>query len=513
MEGSIVWILTAFAIYLLFMVAIGLVYAKKNENAEDYFLGGRQLSGPVAALSAQASDMSGWLLMGLPGSVYAFGTGQSWIAIGLFIGTVCNWLFISKRLRRYTIRANNALTLPTYFENRFHDKKRVLLFISSVTIVIFFLVYTASALAAGGKLFTSVFGVDYKIALTIGAAVILIYTFMGGFLAVCVTDFVQGSLMLVALLVVPLVAYGVVSADFSAVLEASGVAGGAPAYLSLFSNGGKPYGFVDIISQVAWGLGYCGMPHILVRFMAVKDEKELSKSKGIAIVWVALSLLFACIIGVLGRAYLYPEVLTDGAEENVFIEMIIKMFTQQYGLPIIGGLFLCGVLAAIMSTADSQLLVSASSVAEDIYRGVLKKDADDKTVLNMSRVTVFVIAVLAYIIALNPNSSIMGLVSNAWAGLGSAFGPIVLLSLFWKRTNFQGAVAGIVVGALTVIIWDYLPLVSGQTPGTVTGLYSLAIGFALSLLAIIGVSLATPAPSEEILQEFDDVVNNRNIEG
>lgn len=512
MEGSIIWILAAFAIYLIFMVVIGVICARKNENAEDYFLGGRKLSGAVAALSAQASDMSGWLLMGLPGSVYALGTGQSWIAIGLFIGTVCNWLFISKRLRRYTIRANNALTLPTYFENRFHDRKRVLLFISSVTIVIFFLVYTASALAAGGKLFNSVFGIEYKIALTIGTVVILIYTFMGGFLAVCTTDFVQGTLMLVGLLVVPLAAYGMISGNVSDVLDASGVAGGSAAYLSLTSNGGKPYGLIDIISQVAWGLGYCGMPHILVRFMAVRDEKELNKSKGIAIVWVALSLAFACVIGVLGRAYLYPGLLTDGAEEKVFIEMIIKLFTADYHLPIVGGLFLCGILAAIMSTADSQLLVSASSVAEDIFRGIIKKDADDKTVLNMSRITVLVIAVLAYIIALNPNSSIMGLVSNAWAGLGAAFGPTVLLSLFWKRTNFQGAVAGIITGALTVLIWDYIPLVNGQTPGSVTGLYSLAIGFALSLLAIVIVSLMTPPPSAEMLEEFDDVVNNRNIE-
>lgn len=513
MTGSIVWILAAFAAYLLLMIVIGFVCAKKNENAEDYFLGGRQLSGPVAALSAQASDMSGWLLMGLPGSVYALGTGQAWIAIGLFIGTVCNWLFISKRLRRYTIRAGNALTLPTYFENRFHDKKRVLLFISSVTIVIFFLVYTASALAAGGKLFTSVFEVDYKIALTIGAAVILIYTFMGGFLAVCVTDFVQGSLMLVALLAVPLIAYGAVSADFTSLLDASRPVGGASEYMNLFSNGGKPYGLVDIISQVAWGLGYCGMPHILVRFMAVKDEKELAKSKGIAIAWVALSLFLACAIGVLGRVYLYPTMLEGGAQENVFIEMIIKMFTVNFRLPFVGGLFLCGVLAAIMSTADSQLLVSASSVAEDIYRGVLKKDADDKTVLRMSRITVLVIAVLAYIIALNPNNSIMGLVSNAWAGLGAAFGPIVLLSLFWKRTNFEGAVSGIIVGALTVIVWDYIPVAAGQTLGAATGLYSLAIGFALSLFAIVIVSLLTPAPSDEILQEYDDVLMNRNIEG
>ena len=402
MRDSLGWIILAFALYLLMMLVIGVVYAKKNSNAEDYFLGGRQLNGFVAALSAQASDMSGWLLMGLPGSVYALGTGQAWIAIGLFIGTVCNWLFISGRLRRYTIRANNALTLPTYFENRFHDKKRILLLISSVTIVIFFLVYTASALAAGGKLFNSVFGLDYKVALTIGACVILIYTFMGGFMAVCVTDFIQGSLMLIGLLVVPLVAWGMVGTEnIASVLELSNAPGGADGFLSLIRDGSGTYSAVDIISQLAWGLGYCGMPHILVRFMAVKDEKELKKSKGVAIGWVALSLLFAVIIGVIGRVYLYPVVLADGAEENVFIEMIIKMFAQDIKAPIIGGIFLCGILAAIMSTADSQLLVSASSMAEDIFKGVIKKDADEKTVLNISRVTVFVIAILAYLIALN----------------------------------------------------------------------------------------------------------------
>lgn len=509
MSGSIIWIVVAFALYLLVMVIIGAAYARKNNNAEDYFLGGRRLNGFVAALSAQASDMSGWLLMGLPGSVYALGTGQSWIAIGLFIGTVCNWLFISGRLRRYTIRANNALTLPTYFENRFHDKKRILLLISSITIVIFFLVYTASALAAGGKLFHSVFGLDYKIALTIGACVILIYTFMGGFLAVCTTDFIQGNLMLVGLLVVPLIAWGLVgNGNIAAALEQSGVSGGAAGFLSLVNDGTGRYSAVDIISQLAWGLGYCGMPHILVRFMAVKDEKELKKSKGIAIGWVALSLLFAVIIGVVGRAYLYPEVLSGGAEENVFIHMIIKLFTQDMNAPIIGGIFLCGILAAIMSTADSQLLVSASSMAEDIFKGVIKKDADDRTVLRISRITVLAIAVIAYIIALDPNNSIMGLVSNAWAGLGAAFGPTVLMSLYWRRANLQGAVAGITVGALTVIVWDYIPLVSGQTLGAVTGLYSLAIGFALSLAAIIAVSLLTPAPCKEMLREFDDVKNN-----
>lgn len=367
MSDSIGWIIVAFVLYLLAMVAIGALCSKKNNTTEDYFLGGRKLGGWVAALSAQASDMSGWLLMGLPGSIYALGTGQAWIAIGLFIGTVLNWLFISGRLRRYTIRANNALTLPTYFENRFHDKKRILLFISSVTIVVFFLVYTASALAAGGKLFNSVFNVDYRIALTIGAIVILAYTFLGGFLAVCTTDFIQGTLMLIALLVVPIAALAIVNpANIVSALDASEVAGGSSAFLSLFSNGGEPYRAVDIISGLAWGLGYCGMPHILVRFMAVKNEKELNKSKGVAIIWVFLSLMLACVIGIVGRAYLLPDVLVGGEEEKVFINMIIKLFTSDIKAPIVAGIFLCGILAAIMSTADSQLLVSASSVAEDI---------------------------------------------------------------------------------------------------------------------------------------------------
>lgn len=508
--NSMGWIILAFALYLLLMVVVGAICAKKTNSTEDYFLGGRKLGGFVAALSAQASDMSGWLLMGLPGSIYALGTGQAWIAIGLFIGTVLNWLFISGRLRRYTIRANNALTLPTYFENRFHDKKRILLFISSVTIVVFFLVYTASALAAGGKLFNSVFNIDYKIALTIGAVVILTYTFMGGFLAVCTTDFIQGTLMLIALLVVPVLALTMVGAEnVIAQIDASGVEGGSAAFLSLFSNGGQPYRAVDIISGLAWGLGYCGMPHILVRFMAVRNEKELNKSKTVAIIWVFLSLVLACVIGIVGRAYLYPEILSGGEEEKVFINMIINLFNHDVALPIIGGIFLCGILAAIMSTADSQLLVSASSVAEDIFKGIMKKDAKEETVFKISRITVFVIAILAYLIALNPNSSIMGLVSNAWAGLGAAFGPTVLLSLYWKRTNFQGAVAGIVSGALTVIVWDYLPMINGTTLGSVTGLYSLAVGFFISLAAIVIVSLLTPAPAREITEEFDDVSQKR----
>lgn len=515
MGSSTIWVLIAFAFYILVMLVIGAMYAGKTKNSEDYFLGGRNLNGWVAALSAQASDMSGWLLMGLPGSIYAAGTGQAWIAIGLFIGTVLNWLFVASRLRRYTIRANNSLTLPSYLENRFHDKKRILLVISSTVIVIFFLVYTASALTAGGKLFSSVFGINYKLALTIGAAVILIYTFLGGFLAVCTTDFIQGTLMLVALLLVPIVAYFIAGPEnFIGLINDSGVQGGASSYLNIMHDSGKQVSAVYIISQLAWALGYFGMPHILIRFMAVSDEKELKKSKVIAIVWVALSLVFAIFIGIVGRAYLYPEVLgstTDITSENVFIEMIKNVFMEDVHMAFVGGLFLCGILAAIMSTADSQLLVTASSVAEDLYKGVLDKKASDKKVLAVSRVTVLVVAVVAYMIALNPDSSVMTLVSDAWAGFGAAFGPIVLLSLYWKRTNLSGAIAGIVSGAATVIIWDYIPCMKGvdgmETLAVHTGLYSLAIGFVISLVSIILFSLITKAPSEEILQEFEDMKN------
>ena len=469
------------------------------------------MGGWVVALSAQASDMSGWLLMGLPGSVYALGTGQMWIAVGLFLGTVANWLIISGRLRRYTIVANNSLTLPAYFENRFHDKKRILLGISSVVIVIFFLVYTASAFASGGKLFSTVFGCSYHVSLTIGAVIILAYTFMGGFMAVCTTDFIQGMLMLVALVTVPVVAFALMGGNVEPALEQTGVS--AANFLNVMKNGDNNFTAVEIISQLAWGLGYCGMPHILVRFMAVKNQKELNKSKGIAIIWVALSLAFAVVIGVLGRAYLYPTILgaDGGSTEIVFIEMIKQVFTVDIRLPIVAGLFLCGILAAIMSTADSQLLVTASSMSEDIYKGIIKKDATEEKVMKMSRYTVLGVAVLAYLIAWDPNSSIMGLVSNAWAGLGAAFGPTVLMSLFWKRCNLQGAVAGIVSGGLTVIVWDYIPLVAGQTLGTVTGLYSLAIGFLISIVLIVVVSLCTKAPDASIVAEFERVASDEEI--
>ena len=511
MNSTTLWILGTFIAYMLMMLLIGAAYMKTGKSSEEYFLGGRSLGGWVVALSAQASDMSGWLLMGLPGSVYALGTGQMWIAVGLFLGTVANWLIISGRLRRYTIVANNSLTLPAYFENRFHDKKRILLGISSVVIVIFFLVYTASAFTSGGKLFSTVFGCSYHVSLTIGAVIILAYTFMGGFMAVCTTDFIQGMLMLVALVTVPVVAFALMGGNVGPALEQTGVS--AANFLNVMKNGENNFSAVEIISQLAWGLGYCGMPHILVRFMAVKNQKELNKSKGIAIIWVALSLAFAVVIGVLGRAYLYPTILgaDGGSTEIVFIEMIKQVFTVDIRLPIVAGLFLCGILAAIMSTADSQLLVTASSMSEDIYKGIIKKDATEEKVMKISRYTVLGVAVLAYLIAWDPNSSIMGLVSNAWAGLGAAFGPTVLMSLFWKRCNLPGAVAGIASGGLTVIIWDYIPLIGGQTLGTVTGLYSLAIGFLISIVLIVVVSLCTKAPDASIIAEFERVASDEEI--
>ena len=502
-------ILIAFAAYLLFMIGIGVWSMKQTKDADDYFLGGRGLSGPVAALSAQASDMSGWLLMGLPGSVYALGTGQAWIAIGLGLGTIANWLIIAKPLRSYTIVANNSMTLPEFFGNRYHDKKKILLGISSAIIVIFFLVYTASALASGGKLFNSVFGLDYHVALVIGAVVILVYTFMGGFLAVCTTDFVQGSMMLIALLVVPIIAWGYVSGSFTDLLTQSGV--NASGFLSLTHNGDHPITAVEVISNLAWGLGYCGMPHILIRFMAIKNEKELKKSSTIAIIWVVLSLALAVLIGLIGRAFLMPVILgeTAGAAsaEYVFIEMIKKVFMEKLPLAFVGGLFLCGILAAIMSTADSQLLVCSSSVSADIYKDIMKPDASTQQVLKIGRITTVVVALLAIAIAWDPNSSIMGLVSNAWAGLGAAFGPLVVMSLFWKRTNLPGAIAGLVSGAGTVLIWDYLPLMNGQTIGAVTGLYSLAVGFVVSIVCIVIVSLLTKAPDQSVLDEFEAYKN------
>lgn len=523
------WILAAFCVYMLGMLIIGITSSKKNKNADDYFLGGRNLGGWVAALSAQASDMSGWLLMGLPGAIYAAGTNQVWIAVGLFIGTVFNWLFIAGKLRRYTIKAGNSMTIPEYLSNRFRDDKKILMAISAIVIVIFFLVYTASAFAAGGRLFALVTDLDYHQALTLGAIVILAYTFLGGFIAVCKTDFIQGALMLVGILAVPITAVMVMGAGEVAdniinSLKTDGITTTSSDFLNVLKSGDQPIKFIDVCSQLAWGLGYCGMPHILVRFMAIRDEKELSKSKKVAIGWVLLSLGVACVIGVIGRAYCDPTLLRGNDSENVFIEMIKKLFFEDVNLPLIGGIFLCCILAAIMSTADSQLLVSSSSVSKDLCKGVFFKNLSEKTVMLISRITVVGIAIIAFIIAWNPDSSIMDLVSDAWAGLGAAFGPTILMSLYWKRTNLAGAAAGMISGAATVIFWDYIKIFETTalndegvevtkmiTTYEKTGVYSLLVGFFISLLFIVVVTLVTKPVSDEVVQEFEDVKNG-NVE-
>lgn len=511
-------VLCAFIAYMIIMIVIGFVCSKGNKNNEDYFLGGRNLGSWTAAMSAQASDMSGWLLMGLPGAVYLAGTGEAWIAVGLLIGTILNWYIVSARLRKYTIVAGNSLTIPSFFKNRYRDHKNIIKIVSASIIAVFFTVYTASAFSSGAKLFATLFSDSasgdenynqvYVIGLIVAAVVILVYTFMGGFKAVCTTDLIQGLMMIVAILTVPVLAYAILTFDtsFSSALAAKGVEQPAQ-FLNFFVNGdGTPVSAVSIISNLAWGLGYFGMPHILVRFMAVKSNEEIKKSRKIAVVWVIISLTASCLIGLIARGYLTAQ-LDDATSESVFIRTIQQIFSGNGVLIFIGGIFLCGILAAIMSTADSQLLVTASAVSEDLYKGAVKKNASEKSSLLVGKIAVAVVAVIAFFIALNPKSSIMGLVSDAWAGFGSAFGPVVLLALFWKRSTLSGAISGMATGALTVIIWDYIPLVNGQTLYAATSLYSLVVGFGLALIVNVIVSLLSKKPSKEIMDEFDSIKN------
>ena len=513
MSTTNIIVLCAFAFYMAIMIFIGIINSKSKNN-EDYFLGGRGLGAWTAAISAEASDMSGWLLMGLPGAFYLTGSGDIWIAIGLLIGTILNWVFVSKKLRRYTIKAENSLTIPSFFDNRFKSKG-ALKIVSAIIIAVFFSVYTASAFSSGAKLFATLFGNDenysqvYLIGLIIAAVVILVYTLLGGFKAVCTTDLIQGMLMLVAILTVPIIAYAIISGNggLDANLAKHGVAN-AGSFMNPFTVNDQPIPFSNVISGLAWGLGYFGMPHILVRFMAVKSEKEIKKSGTIAIIWVTLAFIASFFIGIFGRAFLTSN-LNETTSETVFIRMIQQIFSNNFALIFIGGIFLCGILAAVMSTADSQLLVTASAISEDMYKGTIKKDASEKSALMIGRVAVIVIAVLAFVIAIDPNSSIMGLVSDAWAGFGAAFGPVVLLALFWKRSNAAGAMAGMISGALTVIIWDYIPMIGTAdglaTIGGATGLYSLAVGFPVALVVMVIVSLITKAPGKEIVDEFESV--------
>lgn len=495
-------VLIAFVIYLCIMLGIGFYFSNKSKKMSDYFLAGRGLGSWVTAMSAQASDMSGWLLMGLPGAAYATGMGNYWIAIGLAIGTILNWAFVAKPLRRFTEVCGDSITIPQYFQNRFKSDSPVVRMVCAIVIFIFFLVYTTSAFVSGGKLFQVVFNIDpnndtySKAAIIISALIIVTYTFFGGFNAVAWTDLIQGLLMVITIVILP-IALIANTPDFSAEMLANTpkmVAEGADAggFMSMVSGRSA----VSIISDLAWAFGYFGMPHILVRFMAIKDTKEVKKSGIIAVVWVLISLTAAVLVGVLGRAYLDSQntVLDAASMELIFITTVKRLFPS-----FLGGIFLSAVLASIMSTADSQLLVTASAVVNDFYTIVVKKETSEKKLMWISRISVMAISVIACILALNPNDSIMGIVSNAWAGFGAAFGPAILLSLYWKRLTIKGTVAGIIGGAGTVLIWEYV------LPDSlaITSLYSIVPGIIISLILTVAVSLADKEPSKEVQEMFD----------
>ena len=483
-----------FALYLGLMVFIGVRNYSKTDTLSKYLLGGRSLNAWVSAMSAQASDMSGWLLIGLPGTAYVIYTGTLeaiWTAIGLWLGTYLNWLFVAKRLRKYTFISQDSITIPDFFENRFRDTKHILRLVSGVFIVIFFLVYTSSQFAAGGKLFTTIFGVDYKVGLIIGAVIILAYTTLGGFNAVCSTDTIMGATMFVALIIVPIFALNNVGGSDALAQRLSEL---TPESLGFFPEENGHINTLLLASCLGWGLGYFGQPHILVRFMAIKSPDEVQKSRIIAMIWVSITLAAAIIVGVIGKAMM-PD-LADG--ETVFMEMINGMFN-----PVIAGILMTAILAAIMSTASSQLLVTASSISRDILATILKKDTEGKGIVWASRIAVVVVSVVAIIMALDPDSSVFGLVSCAWGGFGSAFGPMILFALFWRRMTLPGAIAGMITGGVVDLFWYNMS-------GGIFDIYEIIPGFLFSSLVIIVVSLATKVP-KEITDEFDSVSQVENF--
>ncbi|MDN5308396.1 MAG: sodium/proline symporter [Eubacteriaceae bacterium] len=471
-----------FIIYLAVLIGIGLYFYRKTSSIEGFLLGGRGLGSWVTAISAQASDMSGWLLMGLPGAIYLGGAPEIWIGIGLLIGTIVNWFITSARLRVYTEKVD-ALTLSTFFEKRFKDPTKALRVISAIIILVFFTTYASSGLVASGKLFQLMFGWDYTVAVIVGVAVIMVYTLLGGFLAVSYTDLIQGMLMIIAIVAVPIMAYSSMG-SMDLVVQTMSEQGLST---SLFTSGVT---VVGVISTMAWGLGYFGQPHILARFMGIKSIKEIPKARGIAIVWVIIALLGAIMVGVLSIP-LFPG-LTDGAQETVFMLMIRKFFP-----PWIGGIFLAAIMAAIMSTIDSQLLVCSSALTEDIYTVFFKKAPTEKQVVLFGRLAVVGIALIALFLALAPNNTVMGLVSYSWAGFGAAFGPLVIFALYSKNTSWQAALSGMIVGTLTVIIWKNVGL------GSV--MYEIVPGFILNMIVMLIVNRLTK-PDIQIENEFDSVV-------
>lgn len=497
----------AIIVYLGCMLYVGYRCSKNNNDSADFYLGGRKLGPLVTAMSAEASDMSSWLLMGLPGLAYLTGVADAgWTAIGLAIGTYLNWRIVAKRIRRYTHVAGNSITLPSFFSNRYRDEKKILQSIGAIFIVIFFIPYTASGFAACGKLFSSLFGINYQVAMVISALIIVGYTTLGGFLAASTTDFIQSIIMSIALVIVFI--FGInVAGGVSAVVEN---AQSLPGYLTMHttydpvSGTEQPYPIISIVSMIAWGLGYFGMPHILLRFMAIEDEEKLKLSRRVATGWVVISLAVAVLIGIIGLAMTAAGELIplEGSASETIIVKIADLMSQHGVLPaLLAGTILAGILASTMSTADSQLLAASSSVSSDLLGDFLKKKTGKKGSMFADRITLLIIALVAVFLARDPNSSVFNIVSFAWAGFGAVFGPVVLFALFWKRSNWQGALAGMISGGAMVFIWKYLvrPL------GGAWDIYELLPAFLVSCAAIVLVSLLTKAPSKEIVEEFESV--------
>ena len=481
--------LITFLFYIVAMVVIGLIAYRATTSFDDYILGGRRLGSFVTALSAGASDMSGWLLMGLPGAIYLSGLSEMWIAIGLIIGAWLNWLLVAGRLRIHTEIQNNALTLPDYFSNRFNDHKKILRVVSAIIILIFFAIYCASGMVAGARLFESMFGMSYTTALWISAIATISYVFIGGFLAVSWTDTIQASLMIFALLITPIVT--ILSLGDISIVNAALEAARPQAY-NLFTD----MSFVAVLSLLAWGLGYFGQPHILVRFMAADSVKSIPNARRIGMTWMILCLGGAVAAGFFGIAYyqLHPEIATvvNANPETVFMELTKTLFN-----PWVAGVVLAAILAAVMSTLSCQLLVCSSTLTEDFYKAFIRKNASQKELVWIGRLMVLLIAILAIVLATNPESKVLGLVAYAWAGFGAAFGPLIILSLFWKRMNLSGALAGMVVGAVVVIAWKNISFFAA------TGIYEIIPGFICSFLAIIFFSLISKEPTADMIERFE----------
>lgn len=503
---SQICIIIAIVLYLAVMIYVGVRFSKGNTSASDFYLGGRKLGPFVTAMSAEASDMSSYLLMGLPGLAYLSGLADvGWTAIGLAVGTYVNWLIVSRRIRLYTSRLG-AVTLPDFFSKRYGDDKNILTCVSAIIIVIFFIPYTASGFAACGKLFNTLFGVNYMAAMILSAVVIVLYCTLGGFLAVSTTDFIQSVTMTVALLIV--IIFGISSAGGldNVVTNAKALPGYFSMVQTYVADTGKsaPYGILSIVSMMAWGLGYFGMPHILLRFMAIKDEKKLKLSRRIASVWVVIAMAVAVFIGIIGysmsKASVIP-MLKGSDTETVIIQIASVLSRHSILAALLAGVILAGILAATMSTADSQLLAAASSISQNLLQDFGGKKLDTKTSVRIARITVVIISAIAVLLASDPNSSIFGIVSFAWAGFGAAFGPIVLCALFWKRSNKWGALCGMVAGGAMIFIWKY----GIARLGGAFAIYELLPSFLVAVLVNVVVSLATAAPSKEVLDTYEEV--------